>query len=157
MRYMIKRGATTSEIAVDLFISENSARKYKKIEEGQSILIFFKKILSDNNAVSLSGIPSHINDHGIVRSLSSIPVERNSLANIDCRKNYCWMIACISDDRIIFVDETGINLHINLDFGYSPSGLTPRISVPDDKGINIYYCRVLSAHETIRRHGIRSY
>ncbi|KII74856.1 hypothetical protein RF11_12998 [Thelohanellus kitauei] len=47
------------------------------------------------------------------------------------------MIANISDDRMIFVDETGINLHTNHDFGYSPSGLTPRISVPANKEINI--------------------
>ncbi|KII61972.1 hypothetical protein RF11_14283 [Thelohanellus kitauei] len=47
------------------------------------------------------------------------------------------MIANISDDRMIFVDETGINLHTNHEFGYAPSGLTPRISVPANKGINI--------------------
>ncbi|KII68918.1 hypothetical protein RF11_03826 [Thelohanellus kitauei] len=31
----------------------------------------------------------------------------------------------------------GINLHTNHDFGYAPSELTPRISVPANKRINI--------------------
>ncbi|KII67544.1 hypothetical protein RF11_08383 [Thelohanellus kitauei] len=162
MRSMIRRGATTKEIATDLNISESSAPNYKrKIEEGQSVLIFPKRkkenrqreelssminrIVSNNNSVTLGGIQSHRQEQGITRSVPSIskmlkeefftrkrlqkvPLERNSHGNLDLRQNYC---------RILFIDETGINLHTNIHYGYSPAGLTATISEPANKGVNI--------------------
>ncbi|KII68218.1 hypothetical protein RF11_05462 [Thelohanellus kitauei] len=53
------------------------------------------------------------------------------------RQSYYRMVFNISDDRILFIDETGINLHINPHYGYSPAGLTATISEPANKGVNI--------------------
>ncbi|KII63219.1 hypothetical protein RF11_07900 [Thelohanellus kitauei] len=63
--------------------------------------------------------------------------EFKSRANLDVRQNCCWMISNISDDRILFIDETGISLHVNPHYGYSPAGLTANNSEPANKGVNI--------------------
>lgn len=182
MKNMIKRGCTTKEISADLNISEPSARLYKrKIEEGQEALILPKSktniireeisqnivsIISENNAISLHGIQSTLEERGIQRSTSSIcrtlkeknftrkrlrkiPNERNSEANLNTRQNFCRMINDIPDESLIFIDETGINLHLNQHYGYAPTGMTPTINEPANRGQNISCLVAISVHGVV--------
>ncbi|KII68294.1 hypothetical protein RF11_06736 [Thelohanellus kitauei] len=108
----------------------------------------------NNNSITLVGIQTCLAEQGISRSVSTIcrilkeesfsrkrlqkiPVERNSISNMDLRQNYCRMLSNLSDDRLICIDETEINLHTSPNFGYAPTGLTPRVYELANRGINI--------------------
>ncbi|KII63212.1 hypothetical protein RF11_07893 [Thelohanellus kitauei] len=171
MKSMIRRGANTREIAVDLNISQASARRYKrKIEEGQNLIILPKsktinrqkeelstivtQAVVNDNSITLGGVQTRLAEQGISRSVSTIcrilkeesfsrkrlqkiPVERNSISNMDLRQNYCRMLSNLSDDRLIYNDETGINLHTSPKFGYAPITLILRVCKLANRGINI--------------------
>ncbi|KII71808.1 hypothetical protein RF11_01352 [Thelohanellus kitauei] len=88
---MIRRAATATEISTDLKIYENSAASTK--EE----------------------IQSQIQEKGIRRNVSSICkmilrdesfTMKRVPVNLDVRKNYCRIVSNISDDRILFKDDT---------------------------------------------------
>ncbi|KII70800.1 hypothetical protein RF11_14960 [Thelohanellus kitauei] len=163
MKSMIQRGANIREIALDLHISQASARRYKrKIEEGQNLIILPKsktinrqkeelstivtQAVVNDNSITLGGVQTRLAEQGISRSVSTIcrilkeesfsrkrlqkiPVERNSISNMDLRQNYCRMLSNLSDDRLIYIDETGINLHTSPNFGYAPIGLTTQVAI----------------------------
>ncbi|KII73270.1 hypothetical protein RF11_04820 [Thelohanellus kitauei] len=171
MKSMIQRGANIREIALDLHISQASARRYKrKIEEGQNLIILPKsktinrqkeelptiitQAVVNNNSITLGGVQTCLAEQGISRSVSTIcrilkeesfsrkrlqkiPVERNSISNMDLRQNYCRMLSNLSDDRLIYIDETGINLHTSPNFGYAPISLTPRVCELENREMNI--------------------
>ncbi|KII65573.1 hypothetical protein RF11_00924 [Thelohanellus kitauei] len=150
MKSMIRRGADTREIALDLNISQASARRYKrKIEEA----------VVNNNSITLGGVQTCLAEQGISRSVSTIcrilkeesfsrkrlqkiPVERNSISNMDLRQNYCRMLSNLSDDRLIYIDETGINLHTSPNFGYAPIGLTPRLQYHSQEWYTLIFLKV---------------
>ncbi|KII62860.1 hypothetical protein RF11_00250 [Thelohanellus kitauei] len=71
------------------------------------------------------------------KTVQKVPLERNSRCNMDLRQNFCRTISNISDDRILFIDKTGINLHSNPHYGYSPLRLTETFSESIHKGVNI--------------------
>ena len=62
----------------------------------------------------------------------------------------------IRDENLIFIDETGINLHQSQNYGYSPIGQKAYITVPSNRGRNIsLLCAItfengLIAHQIIR-------
>ncbi|KII66812.1 hypothetical protein RF11_02858 [Thelohanellus kitauei] len=60
------------------------------------------------------------------------------------RQNYFRMVCKINDDRILFINETEINLHINPHCGYSPACLTATISEPTNKEVNISFLLCIS-------------
>ncbi|KAM0674273.1 hypothetical protein GVAV_002349 [Gurleya vavrai] len=51
------------------------------------------------------------------KRLSLIPQERNNVLNIECRAVYAAELARISLENILFLDETGLNLHTNRSTG----------------------------------------
>ena len=71
------------------------------------------------------------------KRIQKIPIERNILRVLDARQNYSREICQLPDERLIFLDETGFNLHTCEYFGYAPLNMTPTITVPANKGQNI--------------------
>ncbi|KII74693.1 hypothetical protein RF11_11391 [Thelohanellus kitauei] len=47
------------------------------------------------------------------------------------------MINDIPDKSLIFIDETGINLHLNTHYGYAPTGMAQILNEPANRGQNI--------------------
>jgi transposase len=62
---------------------------------------------------------------------------RNSERVITKRHIYALHMTNTSDADLIFLDETGFNLHTCSGFGYAPIGATPWITVPTQWGRNV--------------------
>jgi len=54
------------------------------------------------------------------KRLVLIPEERNTPKNIDARQNYAREVQFIANSNLVFLDETGLNLHQMRNYGYSP-------------------------------------
>jgi hypothetical protein len=69
--------------------------------------------------------------------LTLIPINRNSNENKEVRAQYASYLQNISDQQLIFLDETGLNLYTFQRFGYSPRNTKCYISVQNSKGKNV--------------------
>lgn len=78
--------------------------------------------------------------------LTKIPINRNSAENKNIRCVYGNELANISDNNLIFVDETGFNLHLAPRRGYSPINQKCFINVPNSKGTNVSLLCAISVH-----------
>jgi hypothetical protein len=52
---------------------------------------------------------------GYINKIStSVPINKNSAQNKSLGAQYARNIDIISNDRLVFLDETGLNLHLNI-------------------------------------------
>ncbi|KAF7699649.1 hypothetical protein CDIK_1090 [Cucumispora dikerogammari] len=79
------------------------------------------------------------------KRLTKVSCRRNSLAPIDRRQKYCKGIESIGDGHLIFLDETGFNLHISKHYGYSAVGSRAVINVPANRETNISLLCVINS------------
>jgi transposase len=87
---------------------------------------------------SKSVISRHIKNINYTRKrLSIVPQERNAERTLDNRQIYAREVDNISDGNLIFLDETGFNLHLTKNYGYSPVNSKCYITVPGNKNTNI--------------------
>ena len=70
------------------------------------------------------------------KRIRTIPNERNTARVIEERKSYVYSICNRPDEDLIFLDETGINLHVGPNFGWSPLNISPILHRPANKGQN---------------------
>lgn len=85
------------------------------------------------------------------KRLIRIPEERNSVRNIEARQNYALEINHINNGNMVFLDETGVNLHQTRKYGYSPINTKAYKLVRANRGTNI------SCLVAINIYGIISY
>lgn len=78
------------------------------------------------------------------KRLVKVPIERNSLNVLNLREQYCRDIINISDNSLIFLDESGFDLHTNKNYGYSPKNIPAFITIPANKHKNISLMCALS-------------
>ncbi|KAG0441340.1 hypothetical protein DMUE_1118 [Dictyocoela muelleri] len=52
----------------------------------------------------------------------------------------------ISDEKLIFIDESGFNLHMDPRFEYSQKNTKAYINVPNSKGKNVSFMCAISIH-----------
>lgn len=71
------------------------------------------------------------------KRLQIIPYERNSANNIQKRREYSQMIHHIDDNKLIFIDETGHNLHLTQRYGYAPAGEPAIRQINGNRGRNL--------------------
>lgn len=71
------------------------------------------------------------------KRLVKVPLERNSPANLIKRQGYAREITNISDSQLVFLDETGVNLHVSRNYGYSPKNVKATKIVRASRGTNI--------------------
>jgi hypothetical protein len=93
-----------------------------------SLLAGVRNILTENLVSTLDSLKEELKRRNIATSTSSIsrtiksisysrkrvsfiPVERNSLRLIDILQIYCREVSTIDDKNLVFLDETGFNLH----------------------------------------------
>lgn len=73
--------------------------------------------------VHVSTVSRDIHAIGYTRKeLQTVPFERNKPENIQRRQQYAAILNQIGDQRLVFLDETGHNLHLSTTHGYSPAG-----------------------------------
>ncbi|KCZ76301.1 hypothetical protein H311_02705 [Anncaliia algerae PRA109] len=67
------------------------------------------------------------------KRLPLIPEERNSIDKIDARAVYASEVVRFPRKNILFLDETGFNLHTRRNYGYSPVNTKAYITSPTNK------------------------
>lgn len=140
----ISQGLSNEEI-----IHKKGRKKNLNVEINHQI----SAITQSDNALTQKGVAETLSLSGIVRSqsfiskslkkmeitrkrLSLILIERNSPRVIDTRSSYCAELNEISLERLIFLDETGFNLHTANHYGYSPKNTKAFLAVKANRGIN---------------------
>ncbi len=71
------------------------------------------------------------------KNLYHEPRERNTPQNIEERKKYCLWGANVNQNDIVFLDETGFNLHTHKRRGRSKIGKRATITEPGQRGGNL--------------------
>ena len=66
-----------------------------------------------------------------------MPIERNCPRVIDARHSYGREMEISLNDRLVFLDGTGVNLHISFNYEYSTKNIKPYALFPANKGTNI--------------------
>ena len=107
--------------------------------------------LSSNNKCSQSTISRVLKDMNWTRKrIQKVPYDRNTPANISKRAAHAAFIPEKDNSDLVFIDESGFNLHTSAFHGYAPSGLNPTIVVPSNKGKNVSLLAAISLNEIIR-------
>jgi transposase len=78
------------------------------------------------------------------KRMKPIVAARNSEAVIQLRHEYCLQLVNIRDEDLIYIDETGFNMHTSPDFGYLPVGSSSWMTVPTQRGRNISMITAIS-------------
>jgi len=94
--------------------------------------------ISPIHPVSPSVLSRVIKEMGWTRKrVQKIPYERNSERIISDRRAYALSICDRPDADLIFLDETGFNLHVGPVYGWSPAGTNATTNVPTNRGCNV--------------------
>ena len=89
-------------------------------------------------SISQSKISKVLKEMGYSRKrLTKIPEGRNTEKNLDERRAYTLSMSSIQDESLVFIDETGFNLHTSLNYGYSPKSQREFRMFPSNKGRNL--------------------
>ncbi|KII70687.1 hypothetical protein RF11_10618 [Thelohanellus kitauei] len=128
-----------------IYIMNNMTRQgcYTKIEEGQEARIVPKSDINyirEEISQNIVSIVSENNDSTLHKNFTRkriIPIERNSESNLNTRPTFCRVINDILCESLIFIDETDTNFHLNPYYGYGPTGMTPTLNEPANRGQNI--------------------
>ena len=101
-------------------------------------LINIQESLPTSLKRSPSTICRAIKTMGFTRKrVKPVVTARNEERIIQSRWAYSNMIWPAHDDKLIFIDESGFNLHLAPHYGYAPKGLEPHISIPTQQGTNL--------------------
>jgi hypothetical protein len=112
------------------------------------------QIVNESGFYSKPTICRIIKKMGFTRKkLTLVPINRNSEQNKAVRLQYARTIDNISNENLIFLDESGFNLHQNKGHGYSLKNTKYYVNVPNSKGNNVsLMCAIsksgLYAHKT---------
>jgi len=65
------------------------------------------------------------------------------------RKNYALRYRAVPDGNLLFLDETGFNLHTSRKYGYSPKNIPAYTLVPANRGRNISLLAIISSEKIL--------
>nr|XP_047135744.1 uncharacterized protein LOC124812766 [Hydra vulgaris] len=102
-------------------------------------LASLRNILVERNInASIPTISKYLKSMEFTRKrLTLVPKERNSPQNIDLRQSFCRTINSIPDNNLVFLDETGFNLHTSKQYRYSIKNTKCFVTVPANRGKNV--------------------
>jgi transposase len=80
------------------------------------------------------------------KRLKKVPFEKNSPHNIVLRNQYATKLAGISDARLVFLDESGFNLHVSTTYGYSEAGTDAVVGVLGNRQQNLTLTAAIWQH-----------
>lgn len=103
--------------------------------------------LANQPIVSRSKICRELKEMGYSRKRIKIMVEKsNSAEVIEERFIYSVHLTNIQDGSIVYLDETGFNLHTSYHFGYAPVGANAIQTVPTNRGRNLSVLVAITVH-----------
>ena len=98
-----------------------------------------KEIVQESGlgCISRSTISRKLKKMKITRKrVTLMPVERNTREKIDDQMIYSADVSRISDENLVFLDETGFNEHARRKYGYSLLITKAYITVPANRNVN---------------------
>lgn len=97
-----------------------------------------KQLNETGHVISNTGVCRLLHEMDYTRKrLVRIPEERNSPKNIETRQTYAREIQFVSDSNLVFLDETGANMHHSRNYGYSAKNVKAYKVVKSNRGVNI--------------------
>jgi len=100
--------------------------------------------------ISQSTVSSHLKKLGLTRKrLKRVSEKTVSSDVIAKRKLFALKYRNQSDNNILFLDETGFNLHVSRKYGYSPKNLPAFKLVPANRGRNVSLLAIISNERII--------
>lgn len=118
----IKKIDTDIENLIKSYISNDASITLKTIKE---------KLLSDTTKIiSKSTIARSIDNFNFsFKRIKLIPEARNGIFNMEIRFLYANEYLCLDENKIIFLDEFGVNCSMRIGYGRSIRGTSPRKTV----------------------------
>lgn len=124
-----KQGSTEMKETIRNILTRDPASTLETLKED---------LLTYDFSTSASTISRCIKSLNFTRKrLTLVPQERNSERTLDARQIYSRQLDSIPDKNLIFLDETGFNLHTVKKYGYSPVNSKCFSTVPANKNTNI--------------------
>lgn len=137
---------------------KNCGRK-KKISEDERIII--RDLIEEDCSVTLKKIQEKVFDVAsktvsvslIHREITNfefsfkrvqlIPERRNEMSNIETRFSFARQIMTLEVEKLIYIDEFGVNCGMRKRYGRAPIGETPRKSVTTVRSKNFSVCAAM--------------
>lgn len=112
-----------------------------------------KESLANNNiSLSQPTICKYIKKLNITRKRAKKISDKTLTAqNIAERKAYALRLRSIAIDKILFLDETGFNLHTSRHYGYSPKGVDCVTTVPANRGRNVSVLAIIGKNRVLHK------
>ncbi|KAF7685362.1 hypothetical protein CDIK_3889 [Cucumispora dikerogammari] len=127
----------SNKIAIGMTDDQILKKKGRKSKINTGVISQITAIVQLDNSINQNVIALELLESGVDRSqsfisrtlkkmnylrkkLSLVPAERNSPRFIDLRQTYCNNLMNIFVEWLVFLDETGFNLHTLVNYGYSP-------------------------------------
>uniref|UniRef100_A0A914X533 Tc1-like transposase DDE domain-containing protein n=1 Tax=Plectus sambesii TaxID=2011161 RepID=A0A914X533_9BILA len=141
-------------------------KRGRKPKEYEEISHKLREIVHDDNSLNMNGIRQRMLAEGfemskptLCRLLSRPGITRKRLKRVtidstlprivEARKNYARALANVPNSRLIFLNETEINLHNCPNYGYSPRGVEAVIQRPANRGRNVSNLMAISANAVV--------
>jgi len=70
------------------------------------------------------------------------------------RKSYALLLRTMPTDKLLFLDETGFNLHTSRNYGYSPINVPCNAYVPANRGKNVSFLSIINKHRILHTKSI---
>lgn len=117
---------------------KNKIRTFIDQEPDNTTRSIKEKLAAENNRTSIATISRILKSMDYTRKrLSIVPTERNATRTIDLRQEFCRYINNVSNENLVFLDETGFNLHQKKHYGYSLKNTKCFITMPGSRGRNM--------------------
>jgi len=146
-------------------ICKKSCPKPKQIDSPGNLSL--TQVVQDDPTLTQKGMQLKLNESGIKFSIPKIcrtlkhlsisrkRIKKRSSKNITAelqnqRKIYARHMRLYSNSRIVFLDESGFNLHAGIHYGYSPINTDAYQIVPASRGRNISLIALLYCNEINR-------
>ncbi len=95
--------------------------------------------------LSLSQINREVKNCELKRKrLKTRPKAELTDSNKQSRLEFCDAISRCTNKNLLFLDESGFNLHTFINYGYSLPGVSPILHQPNSRGINNSLCAIIS-------------
>ena len=142
------------EFDEDELLNFELVNKGRKVKTTPEMAQMAKDHLTQSRTATLATAKSHLEEAGIVLGKTtiwrlvhgeSLSFKRTALKGevtltqrvVELRVLYANRVVNIPDDQLLFLDETGFNLHLGVTRAWFEVGQTPVLVVPTNKGKNV--------------------
>lgn len=124
------------------------------------------EIIADDSSLTQKGMISKLNQSNIQMAQSTVSIllkkmnitrkrliiiadKKNDLITIEKRHPFAISYRRYQDQDLLYLDETGFNLHSTRSYGYSPVNVPARVVKKAGKGKNVTFLCLLSSREIL--------